>query len=103
MLLLPLNCARKCALLHPVPPLQVCDSLSDILRPAAYQAVPLLVSILAHSGSEGAKQASASAACRMVAGARTMWAGNLRSAWLGVLLPNAGLPTGAACLPNIAH
>lgn len=37
-------------------PLQVCDSLNDILRPAAYQAVPLLASILAHSGSEGAKQ-----------------------------------------------
>ena len=35
----------------------MCDSLNDILRPAAYQAVPLLVSILAHSGSEGAKQA----------------------------------------------
>lgn len=42
-------------------PLQVCDSLNDILRPAAYQAVPLLVSILGHSGSEGAKQASGAA------------------------------------------
>lgn len=44
------------ALSAPMAP-QVCDSLNDILRPAAYQAVPLLVSILGHSGSEGAKQA----------------------------------------------
>lgn len=50
----------------PPPRTQVCDSLNDLLRPVAYQAVPLLVGILSRPGSEGAKQAAARAISNLV-------------------------------------
>lgn len=46
--------------------MQVCDSLSDVLRPAAYQAVPLLVGIMQQGGSDGARQAAARAVSNLV-------------------------------------
>ena len=46
----------------PSPCMQVCDSLSDTLRPVAYQAIPLLVGIVAGAAPPGGGGASSSAA-----------------------------------------